>query len=98
MARKMSKRRDPVSVVDYAGMGFPAGSDAQIIWHVSAGAMVMPNCSKMGEFVEWFSLEAVSPSPARFNKDKLLWLNQQTHQGGRQSASGRVDYSLDGRT
>jgi glutamyl-tRNA synthetase len=29
------------------------------------------------QFVEWFSLEAVSRSPAKFNPEKLLWLNQQ---------------------
>jgi glutamyl-tRNA synthetase len=29
------------------------------------------------QFVEWFSLEAVSHSPAKFNPEKLQWLNNQ---------------------
>ena len=29
------------------------------------------------QFVEWFSLEAVSRSPAKFNPEKLQWLNNQ---------------------
>jgi glutamyl-tRNA synthetase len=31
----------------------------------------------MKQFVEWFSLEAVSASASRFNQEKFLWLNAQ---------------------
>ncbi len=74
--QKMSKRRDPVSVVDYAGMGFLPEAMLNYLARLGWGHGDA-ELFEMGEFVEWFSLEAVSPSPARFNKDKLLWLNQQ---------------------
>jgi glutamyl-tRNA synthetase len=74
--QKMSKRRDPVSVVDYAGMGFLPEAMLNYLARLGWGHGDA-EFFEMGEFVEWFSLEAVSPSPARFNKDKLLWLNQQ---------------------
>lgn len=74
--QKMSKRRDAVSVVDYADKGILPEALlnylARLGWgHGDDELFDMP------QFVEWFTLEAVSGSPSRFNNEKFLWLNAQ---------------------
>lgn len=74
--QKMSKRRDAVSVVDYAGMGILPEALLNYLARLGWGHGD-DEFFDMQQFVEWFGLEAVSPSPSRFDKEKLLWLNAQ---------------------
>ncbi|AOY00158.1 glutamate--tRNA ligase [Jeongeupia sp. USM3] len=74
--QKMSKRRDAVSVVDYDKMGFLP--EALLNYLARLGwAHGDDEFFTMDQFVEWFDLVNVSPSPSRFDRDKLLWLNAQ---------------------
>ena len=74
--QKMSKRRDAVSVVDYRTQGIlPAAllnNLARLGWGHGDDEFFT-----LSQFVEWFDLADVSPSAARFNQEKLLWLNAQ---------------------
>ena len=74
--KKMSKRRDPVSVVEFDAMGFLPEAMLNYLARLGWGHGD-DEFFGLKQFVEWFSLEAVSPSPARFDKAKLLWVNQQ---------------------
>jgi glutamyl-tRNA synthetase len=72
--QKMSKRRDAVSVVDYADRGILPEALlnylARLGWgHGDDEFFDMP------QFVEWFDLKDVSASASRFDGEKLLWLN-----------------------
>ncbi|WP_269532560.1 glutamate--tRNA ligase [Chitinimonas sp. BJYL2] len=74
--QKMSKRRDAVSVVDYSEQGILPEALlnylARLGWgHGDAEFFTLD------QFVAWFELENVSPSPSRFDRDKMLWINQQ---------------------
>ena len=74
--QKLSKRRDAVSVVDYDKAGFLPEALlnylARLGWgHGDEEFFSIP------QFVEWFDLKDVSPSPSRFDREKLLWLNAQ---------------------
>lgn len=74
--QKMSKRRDAVSVVDYDAMGILPAALLNYLARLGWGHgddELFP----VAQFVEWFSLEAVNPSAARFDHAKLLWTNQQ---------------------
>ena len=85
--QKMSKRRDPVSVVDYAGMGFLPEAMLSTIWPVGWGHGDA-ELFEMGEFVERFSLEAVSPSPARFQQRQATVAEPATYQAVDKPAAG----------
>lgn len=74
--QKMSKRRDAVSVVDYAEHGILPEALLNYLARLGWGHGD-DECFSMQQFVEWFALEDVSPSPSRFDADKLLWLNAQ---------------------
>ena len=74
--QKMSKRRDAVSVVDYAAKGILPEALLNYLARLGWGHGDEEFFS-MEQFVEWFSLEAVSPSASRFNNEKFLWLNAQ---------------------
>ena len=72
---RLSKRHGAVSVTQYRDEGFlPEALDnylARLGWsHGDAEVFGMP------QFVDWFGLEHMSRSPAQFNPEKLLWLNQ----------------------
>lgn len=73
---KMSKRRDAVSVVDYDAMGILPEALLNYLARLGWGHGD-DEVFSLDQFVEWFSLESVSSSPSRFDKTKLLWLNQQ---------------------
>ena len=72
---RLSKRHGAVSVMQYFDEGYLPQA-------------LLNNLARLGwahgdeeifdreQFVEWFDLAAVSRSPARFDQDKLLWLNQ----------------------
>ena len=74
--QKMSKRRDPVSVMQYKDMGILPEALlnylSRLCW--SHGDEEVFN---MQQFVEWFDLNNISPSPARFDMKKLYWVNAQ---------------------
>ena len=74
--QKMSKRRDAVSVVDYAAKGILPEALLNYLARLGWGHGD-EEFFGMEQFVEWFSLEAVSPSASRFNNEKFLWLNAQ---------------------
>lgn len=73
---KMSKRRDAVSVVDYAAKGILPEALLNYLARLGWGHGD-EEFFNMEQFVEWFSLEAVSPSASRFNHEKFMWLNAQ---------------------
>jgi glutamyl-tRNA synthetase len=73
---RLSKRHGAVSVMAYKEDGYLPEALlnylARLGWAHGDAEMF-----SMDEFVEWFNLEAISKSPAKFNPEKLLWLNQQ---------------------
>jgi len=73
---RLSKRHGAVSVMQYRDEGFLpealANYLARLGWsHGDEEQFTMP------QFVEWFDLAHVSRSPARFDGEKLGWLNHQ---------------------
>jgi glutamyl-tRNA synthetase len=72
--QKMSKRRDAVSVVDYAERGILPEALLNYLARLGWGHGD-DELFDMKQFVEWFDLDAVSSSPSRFDGEKLLWLN-----------------------
>ncbi len=73
---RLSKRHGAVSVMQYLEEGYLPEALvnylARLGW--SHGDNEKFSCEKL---VEWFDFEHVSRSPARFDPDKLRWLNQQ---------------------
>jgi glutamyl-tRNA synthetase len=73
--KKLSKRRDPVSVQQYRDEGFLAPAVRN--WLIRIGwSHGDQEIFSSKEICEWFDLDAVSRSDAQTNRDKLLWLNQ----------------------
>lgn len=73
---KMSKRKDAVSVVDYDAKGFLP--EALLNYLARLGwSHGNDEFFSIEQFIKWFELKDVNPSPSRFDKDKLLWLNAQ---------------------
>ena len=74
--QKMSKRTDAVSVMQYKDMGILPEALlnylARLCWGHGDDEVF-----SMQQFVEWFNLENISGSPARFDVKKLLWVNAQ---------------------
>ena len=73
---KMSKRKDAVSVMEYKSMGILPDALlnylARLCWGHGNDEIF-----SLKQFIEWFQLEKVSSSPARFDLQKLLWVNAQ---------------------
>ena len=73
---RLSKRHGAVSVMQYRDDGFLPEALlnylARLGWSHGDEEMF-----SRGHLVEWFDLGHISKSPARFNPEKLLWLNQQ---------------------
>jgi len=73
---RLSKRHGAVSVMQYAEEGFLPEALlnylARLGWSHGDDEIF-----SMEQFVEWFDLDHISRSPAQFNPEKLLWLNQQ---------------------
>lgn len=73
---RLSKRHGAVSVLQYQQDGFLPEALlnylARLGW--SHGDAEIFNTTQLAE---WFSLEAINRSPAQFDLNKLLWLNQQ---------------------
>ncbi|HET9112418.1 MAG TPA: glutamate--tRNA ligase [Burkholderiales bacterium] len=73
---RLSKRHGAVSVLQYQEDGYLP--EALLNYLARLGwAHGDEEIFTMEQFVEWFDLEAISRSPARFNPEKLLWTNQQ---------------------
>lgn len=74
--QKMSKRTDAVSVMQYKDMGILPEALlnylARLCWGHGDDEIFT-----LEQFIEWFNLDNVSTSPARFDMQKLLWVNAQ---------------------
>jgi glutamyl-tRNA synthetase len=77
---RLSKRHGATSVMDYKKLGFlPEALDnylARLGWSHGDDEIF-----SMRQFRQWFDLGHVSSSPARFDPEKLKWLNQQHLKG-----------------
>jgi glutamyl-tRNA synthetase len=73
---KLSKRHGAVSVMQYHEDGFLPEAVvnylARLGWSHGDDELFSRD-----QFVEWFGLDRITPSAARFDTDKLLWLNAQ---------------------
>lgn len=74
--QKMSKRRDPVSVMQYKDMGILPEALLNYLSRLCWGHGD-DEVFTIEQFVEWFKLNNISPSPARFDMKKLFWVNAQ---------------------
>lgn len=73
---RLSKRHGAVSVMQYQEEGFLP--EALLNYLARLGwAHGDEEVFSMDQFVQWFNLESISRSPAKFNPEKLLWINQQ---------------------
>jgi glutamyl-tRNA synthetase len=78
---RLSKRHGAVSVTQYRDDGYLP--EALVNYLARLGwAHGDAEIFSREQFVEWFDLKAISRSPAKFNPEKLLWLNQQYIKGG----------------
>jgi len=73
---KMSKRRDPVAAADYEAKGILPEAFLNYLARLGWGHGD-DEVFTIQQFIEWFDLGGVSPSPSRFDNDKMLWVNQQ---------------------
>jgi glutamyl-tRNA synthetase len=73
---RLSKRHGAVSVMQYLEEGFLPEALLNYLARLGWGHGDAEMFTRE-QFVDWFSLEAVSRSPAKFNPEKLLWLNAQ---------------------
>ncbi len=72
---RLSKRHGAVSVTQYRDDGFLP--EALLNYLARLGwSHGNEEVFSMQQFVEWFDLEHASRSPAQFDPEKLLWLNQ----------------------
>jgi glutamyl-tRNA synthetase len=71
---KMSKRKDAVSVMDYAAQGFLPEAMLNYLARLGWGHGD-DEIFTMEQFCAWFGLGHLSKSPAQFNPEKLAWLN-----------------------
>jgi glutamyl-tRNA synthetase len=73
---KLSKRHGAVSVIDYEKEGFlpdaMINALARVGW--AHGDDEIFTCA---QFVEWFDVAHVHPAPARFDLEKLKWVNHE---------------------
>ena len=73
---RLSKRHGAVSVMQYLEDGYLPEALLNYLARLGWAHGDEEIFSKV-QFVEWFNLEAISRSPAKFNPEKLLWINQQ---------------------
>jgi glutamyl-tRNA synthetase len=73
---KLSKRHGAVSVMHYADEGFLP--EAMVNFLARLGwAHGDDEIFTREQFVTWFDIAHVNPAPARFDADKLLWVNHE---------------------
>ncbi|MDQ5921416.1 MAG: glutamyl-tRNA synthetase [Pseudomonadota bacterium] len=74
--QKMSKRTDAVSVMQYKNMGILPQALlnylARLCWGHGDDEIF-----SLEQFIQWFDMDNVSTSPARFDIKKLFWVNAQ---------------------
>ncbi|MDE3021736.1 MAG: glutamate--tRNA ligase [Pseudomonadota bacterium] len=73
---RLSKRHGAVSVMQYEADGYLPEALINFLARLSWGHGD-DEIFSVSQFIEWFDLSHVNSSPARFNFDKLKWLNQQ---------------------
>jgi glutamyl-tRNA synthetase len=73
---RLSKRHGAVSVMQYPEEGYLPEALLNYLARLGWGHGDAEMFTRE-QFVEWFSLEAVSRSPAKFDPEKLKWLNAQ---------------------
>ena len=73
---RLSKRHGAVSVMQYRDDGFLPEALVNYLARLGWSHGDAEKFSR-DQLVEWFDLAHISKSPARFDPDKLLWLNQQ---------------------
>jgi glutamyl-tRNA synthetase len=73
---RLSKRHGAVSVMQYRDEGFLPEALVNYLARLGWSHGDNEKFSR-DQLVEWFDLAHISKSPARFDPDKLLWLNQQ---------------------
>ena len=84
---KLSKRHGAVSVMQYEALGFLP--DAMINFLARLGwAHGDDEIFSREELVAWFELDAINPAPARFDTNKLKWVNQEHMKRASSSALG----------
>lgn len=75
--KKLSKRRDDVSVAEFKDRGFLPGAMRNYLallgWGPADGVEIRP----IGEVIELFRIEDVNPSPAFFDVKKLTHINSE---------------------
>lgn len=77
---RLSKRHGAVSVMQYLENGYLPEALNNFLSRLG-WAHGDDEIFSMKQFVEWFDLRHISRSPARFNAEKLLWLNAQYLKG-----------------
>jgi glutamyl-tRNA synthetase len=73
---KLSKRHGAVSVMQYADGGFLPEAMVNFLARLGWGHGDDEIFSRE-QLVEWFDIKHVHPSPARFDADKLAWVNHE---------------------
>jgi glutamyl-tRNA synthetase len=73
---RLSKRHGAVSVMQYRDEGYLPEALLNYLARLGWSHGNEEKFSR-GQMVEWFDLEHISKSPARFDPEKLGWLNQQ---------------------
>ena len=73
--KKLSKRRDPVSVADFKARGFLPEAMRNYLALLGWGPKDDVEIRPIEEIVELFRIDDVSPSPAFFDEKKLLHIN-----------------------
>jgi glutamyl-tRNA synthetase len=74
--QKLSKRHGAVSVMQYESMGYLP--EAMVNFLARLGwSHGDEELFGRDELVGWFDLAGISPSPSRFNAEKLKWVNQE---------------------
>jgi len=86
---RLSKRHGAVSVMQYHDEGYLP--EALINYLARLGwSHGDDEVFSREQLVEWFDLENISASPARFNPEKLAWLNAQYLKGGDDARLARL--------
>lgn len=73
---KLSKRQGAVGVLEYKQQGYVPEALINYLALVGWSYDHQREIFSIDDLVELFSLERVSPSPARFSFEKLAWMNQ----------------------
>ena len=73
---KLSKRHGAVSVMHYADAGFLPGAMVNFLARLGWGHGDDEVFTRE-QLVAWFDIEHINPAPARFDGDKLRWVNHE---------------------